>query len=145
MILDPPPAPEHSENLVRAADLKNRVLLLRPTGMGEWPPKDDKPAQPYVECDVWLLDRQGVESNATGVRFSWWRAVAQLSGCIDRFVACRPVERDDRSVELQPLTGAARDVAERVADEIAGAVAQGLDDTPDDIRPTGYANGEEPF
>jgi hypothetical protein len=145
MILDPPPAPEQSENLVRAADLKNRVLLLRPTGLGEWPAKDDgKGPQPYVECDVWLLDRAGVESHATGVRFSWWRAVAQLTDCMDRFVACRPVERDDRSVELQPLTGSAREVAEKVADELA-AGADTPAETPADIRPAGYASGEEPF
>lgn len=142
MLMDPPPAPEQSENLVRAADLKNRVLLLRPTGLGEWPAKDDgKGPQTYVECDVWLLDRQGIESEATGVRFSWWRAVAQLKGCMGQLVACRPIERDDRSVELVPLPENARKVAERVADEIAGARAQGLDGA----GPAVVLSGEEPF
>lgn len=137
MLMDPPPAPEQSENLVRAADLKNRVLLLRPTGLGEWPAKDDgKGPQTYVECDVWLLDRQGIESEATGVRFSWWRAVAQLKGCMGQLVACRPIERDDRSVELVPLPENARKVAERVALEIEqGPTAQ----------PAAEFSGEEPF
>lgn len=136
MLMDPPPAPEQSENLVRAADLKNRVLLLRPTGLGEWPAKDDgKGPQTYVECDVWLLDRQGVESEATGVRFSWWRAVSQLKSCMGQLVACRPIERDDRSVELVPLPENARKVAERVAQEIE----QGVD------VPAVVLTGEEPF
>jgi len=142
MIIDPPPAPETSETLVRAADLKNRVLLLRPTGTGEWPARDDgKAPQAYVECDVWLLDRQGVESSATGVRFSWWRAVSQLQGAMGRYVACRPTERDDRSVELLPLSGTARDVAEKVADELS------RNDTEPSATPSqaGYATGEEPF
>lgn len=138
-VLDPPPAPETSETLVRAADLKNRVLLLRPTGLGEWPARDDKPAQPFVACDVWVLDRSGIEAAHTDVRFSWWRAVAQLKDRIGQFTACRPVERDDRSVELVPLSAEARKVAEQVAHDLGGVQEQRgyAQSTPDDV--------EEPF
>lgn len=137
MLIDPPPAPEASENLVRASDLKNRVLLLRPTGLGEWPARDDKPAQPYIEADTWVLDRQGIESAHQAVRFSWWRAVAQLKDCVGSFVACRPVERDDRSVELVALTGDARKVAEQVVESLGKA-----EPVP---TPAAFDDGDEPF
>lgn len=135
MLTDPPPAPELSENLVRASDLKNRVLIIRPTGVGEWPAKDDKAAQPYIEADTWVLDRQGIESFHQGVRYSWWRAVAQLRNCMGMLVACRPVERDDRSVELAPLPEAPRKVAEQVAAQI-DADGQGV---------PAFEDGSEPF
>lgn len=138
MLLDPPPAPEASENLVRASDLKNRVLVLKPTGVGEWPAKEDKPAQPYIEADTWVLDRQGIESFHPGVRYSWWRAVSQLKGCMGRLVACRPVERDDRSVELAPLPENQRRVAEQVALEIEQEMSTHADSGP-------IITGEEPF
>ena len=135
MLTDPPPAPEVSENLVRASDLKNRVLIIRPTGVGEWPAKEDKPAQPYIEADTWVLDRQGIESFHQGVRYSWWRTVAQLKGCMGMLVACRPVERDDRSVELAALPEGPRKVAEQVAAEIDAA-------SP---GPVAFEDGSEPF
>lgn len=117
-IQDPPPAPEGGHNL-RAADLKNRVLLLRPTQHDTVEGKDGKPWE-FVACDVWVLDRAGIVEQGDGVRFSWWKAVAQLKDSIGRFVACKPVEQEDRSVELVPLTGEARSVAERVAKEVNG-------------------------
>lgn len=137
MIIDPPPAPEGGTNL-RAADLKNRVLLLRPTGHDTVEGKDGKPWE-FVECDVWVLDRAGIVEEGTGVRFSWWKAVAQLKGSIGQFVACKPVEQDDRSVELLPLSGDARQVAEKVAAEIGLRAVGGVP------TPAGYDPGSEPF
>lgn len=125
-IIDPPPAPEGA-GLLRAADLKNRVLLLRPQVHDTVEGKDGKPWE-FVSCDVWVLDRAGIEHHAEGVRFSWWKAVAQLKDQIGDLIACKPVEQDDRSIELVPLGGEARKVAERVAAEIDGATT-----------------GEEPF
>lgn len=118
-IIDPPPAPEGGGQL-KASELKNRVLLLRPTEHDTVEGKDGKPWE-FVACDVWVLDRAGIVEEGTGVRFSWWKAIAQLKGAIGQFVACKPVEQDDRSVELLPLTGDARDVAERVAGELSGS------------------------
>lgn len=119
MIVDPPPAPEGSP-LMRAADLKNRPVVLRPTRYDSVEGKDGKPWT-FVECDVWVLDRAGVVEHAAGVRFSWWKAVEQLRETLGDLVACKPVEQEDRSVELLPLTGEARAVAERVAAEITAA------------------------
>lgn len=134
-IIDPPPAPEGGQNL-RAADLKNRVLLLRPTEHDTVEGKDGKPWE-FVACDVWVLDRAGIVETGHGVRFSWWKAVAQLKDAIGRFVACKPVEQEDRSVELMPLPGDARAVAEKVAAELSGP-------TPVPAAPA-YEDGEEPF
>jgi hypothetical protein len=121
-LLDPPPAPEARERL-NAKDLKNQVLLLRPTLHDTIPgtkPNDRGEIKPweFVEADVWLLDRQGITAHETGVRFSWWKAVDQLSKCIGSFVACKPVEQADNSVELVPLSGEAREVAEQAIKDI---------------------------
>lgn len=131
-IVDPPPPPEGG-GAMRAADLKNRVLLLRPTKHDTVEGKDGKPWE-FVECDVWVLDRQGVVEEAQGVRFSWWKAIAQLSDNLGRYVACKPVEQEDRSVQLVPLSGDARVVAERIVKELEG-----------DAPPPEYPEDEEPF
>lgn len=144
-IIDPPPAPEGMERL-RAQDLKNRVCIIRPQFEDTLEGKDGKPWN-FVECDVWVLDRAGIEAEATGVRISWWKAVAQLRGQFGGLVACRPVEQPDNSIELTPLVGDARAVAERVATELEARGSQGaesalaasLDATP------AYDPGTEPF
>jgi hypothetical protein len=112
---DPPPAPETRERL-NAKDLKNQVLLLRPTNHDTIPGTKQNDAgeiKPweFVECDVWVLDRQGITAHETGVRFSWWKAVNQLQDMIGKFVSCKPVEQADNSVSLVPLTGEAKEVA----------------------------------
>lgn len=121
-LLDPPPAPEARERL-NAKDLKNQVLLLRPTMHDTIPgtkPNDRGEIKPweFVEADVWVLDRQGITAHETGVRFSWWKAVDQLKGMLGEFVACKPVEAADNSVELVALTGEAREVAVSAIKEI---------------------------
>ena len=115
--VDPGAVPEGGDRM-NAKNLKNQVLLLKPTGTGEWPAKDDRKAQPFVTCDVWVLDRSGVTETGQDVRFSWWKAVSQLSGQIGEFVGCKPTERDDNSVELVPLEGDARKVAAQVVADI---------------------------
>ena len=121
--LDPPDPPEGSASL-KAKDLKNKVCLFRPTAIGEWPAKEateDQKAQgpqPYVECDVWVLDRAGVVEEGTGVRVGWWKAVAQLKESIGQIVAAKPMEQEDRSIVLVTLTGDARDVAAKVSSEL---------------------------
>jgi hypothetical protein len=89
---------------------------------------------------VWVLDRAGIDIHDEGVRISWWKAVEQLKDNIGQLVACKPVEQADNSIELTPLAGEARTVAERVAATIGVA-----DDGPVSIRPSAYEDGEEPF
>jgi len=129
--VDPPEPPEAGASM-KAKDLKNKVCLFFPTAMGEWPAKEAtenegaKAPQPYVECDVWVLDRAGVTESGSGVRVGWWRAVAQLKDSIGQYVAAKPVEQEDRSVILLPLSGEARDVASTVLKELTS------DSPPDD-------------
>lgn len=106
--IDPP----DPEDRMGAADLKNKVCLFRPVAEGEWPAKEagtnedgsHRKAQgprPYIECDVWVLDRAGIVESGTGIRVSWWRAVEQLKPvAFDSFVLAMPVEQQDRSVIL---------------------------------------------
>jgi hypothetical protein len=115
MILkDPSPAPESSQ--LRAKNLKNKPLLVRPGEEGEQQGKDGNPWR-YIVCEVVALDRSGIVERGDGVRFSWARALPQLIDGRDIWIACRPVE-DGNAVILEPLDGAERDVAERVLDEL---------------------------
>lgn len=115
-LTDPPPVPEGG-NQLKAKDLKNKVIIIKPTEHDTVPGKDDKPWE-FVAGDVWVLDRAGVTETGQGVRFSWWKAVAQLKGLLGEFVACKPTEMDDNSVELVPLAGEARDVAAKIVDRL---------------------------
>ncbi len=117
--MDPPAVEEGAGgDYIKAKDLKNRVVVLRPNGLNTEPGKDGKPWT-YIEADVWVLETHGVVETGTNVRFSWWRAVSQLKSCIGELVACKPTELDDNSVELMPLTGNAREVAEAVSKRIS--------------------------
>jgi hypothetical protein len=117
-LLDPPEPPEGGSSM-RAKDLVNKVCLFRPTGFGEWPATDDKKAQPYVECDVWVLDRAGILEEGTGVRVGWWKAVEQLRGAIGQVVGAKPEqEQGSNAIHLLRLEGEARAVAAKVTAEI---------------------------
>lgn len=148
-IIDPPAAPEPGEGgSLRAKDLKGHVCIFHPVGEGMWPAKpatDDKPAQdasPYIDCEVWRLDRAGIVDTSTGVRVSWWRAVPQLQPYMNQYVCARVVEQDDRSVILVPLEGEARSVAETALKEIGAEAKPSSDDLPErDISD----DLEEPF
>ena len=126
-IMDPPTPPEPSEgDNLKAKNLKNLPIILRPVRVTEEPGKvteqdpDPKPWR-YVECDVWVLGAGGVEQEGTGLRISWWRAYEQIKNAIGRFIPCRPVEQDDRSVILVPL----KDTARKMAEQIIGDVESG--------------------
>ena len=121
---DPGELPEGGDaNRMNAKNLKNQVLLLKPTLHDTVPgtkPNANGEVKPweFVECDVWVLDRTGVVETGQGVRFSWWRAVRRLQSQIGEFVACKPMEQDDNSVDLVPLEGDARKVAAQVVADI---------------------------
>ncbi len=118
---DPPPAPEGGTGSIRAKELLNKVCLFKPTGQGIWPASDDKKEQPYVECDVWVLDRAGVLEEGTGVRVAWWKAVDQLSKKMGEYVGAKPMQNEgSNAISLVPLEGEARGVAERVTLELEG-------------------------
>jgi hypothetical protein len=96
--------------------LRNTPILVKPGQRYERDGQDGKPWV-YVECEVVTLDRQGIVEHADGVRVSWVRVLPQLEGARDQWVAARPVDTGE-GIVLEPLSGAARDVAERVADEL---------------------------
>lgn len=122
--VDPGDPPEGG-GLMKAKDLINKVCLFRPTGLGEWPPKEDKKAQPYVECDVWVLDRAGIVEEGQGVRVGWWKAVDQLRDQMGSFVGAKPEQEEgSNAIYLRRLEGAARDVAAEVAQQIGDKPAE---------------------
>lgn len=131
---------------MRAKDLVNKVCVFRPLSLGEWPAKaateteKAMKAQPYVECDVWVLDRQGITEEGTGVRVGWWKAVEQLKACgLGSFVPAKPrTEEGSNAIYLAPLTPEARQVATQV---IAALEAPPNSDEP---QPD-YDPDEEPF
>lgn len=129
---DPIEPPEGGQSM-KATDLQNKVCLFRPTGTGEWPAKPDeyddagnvvkkaRGPQTYIECDVWVLDRQGILEHGTGVRVSWWKAVAQLQSVdLGDFVLAMPRKEEDSNAVVLVKTSKQewRDVGERVVKEI---------------------------
>jgi hypothetical protein len=97
--------------------LKNRPCILRPTMRGKAESKDGSEWN-YIECDVWLLDRSGVERHEEDVRISWKRVMPQLDGKFGQYVLCRPKETEGGGVVLVGLDGEARKDAERIVDEL---------------------------
>jgi hypothetical protein len=131
--VDPPAPPEPGEATLRAKDLKNKVCLFRAQSLGEWPATEDKKAQPYVTCDVWVLDRAGIIEQSADVRISWWRAVGQLSPHLGEIMLGMPVEQDDRSVILVSTSKQEwRDLAARCIKEIEGADTRSAEPGPTD-------------
>ncbi len=142
---DPPPPPEGGSGM-RATDLVNKVCIFRTCSTGEWPAKeaaDGQPArkaQPYVECDVWVLDRAGILEEGTGVRVSWFKVYDQLAGGKD----ARPIgsfttgmpqqEEGGKAIVLTKLVGDAAAVANRIVPELESKSA--ADD---------FVDGSEPF
>ncbi len=113
---DPSPPPESSG--LRAKDLKNLPILILP---GEYKEETGQNGDPwkYVICEVVVLDRSGIVQRADGVRISWARTIQPLMDSQGEWLACRPVE-DGNAVILEPLKDGAREVAERVLDELDG-------------------------
>jgi hypothetical protein len=108
---DPGPEP------LRATELKNRPCIIKPAMRGKAEGRDGSDWH-FVEAEVWLLDRSGVERHEAGVRISWKRALPQLEGKFGQYVVCRPKETETGGVVLVGLDGEARVVAERVVDEL---------------------------
>jgi hypothetical protein len=141
VILDPPEPPEGGGSM-RAKDLVNKVCVFRPVSVGEWPAKPATEhekamkAQPYVECDVWVLDRAGVIEEGSGVRVGWWKAVEQLKGSLGQYVGAKPrTEEGSNAIYLAALSGEARAVAEQAVATLAGSSAPVAQ----------YDQDEEPF
>lgn len=123
--VDPNEPPEGGD-LMKAKDLVNKVCLFRPTSIDFWPPKEEgeKP-RPYVNCDVWVLDRAGIVEEGTAVRVSWWKAVEQLRDQLGALVGGKPEQEEgSNAIFLRSLEGAARDVAAEVAQQIGDKPAE---------------------
>jgi hypothetical protein len=111
-----PVAPPAESSGLRAKDLKNRSLLVRPGEYHEEDGRDGKPWK-YFQAEVYVLDRSGIVEHGDGVRISWARTLNQLGDAAGEWIAVRPVE-DGNAVILEPLTGDDLAVAERVLDEL---------------------------
>jgi hypothetical protein len=149
---DPVEPPEGGQS-IKAADLQNKVCLFRPTAHGEWPAKaahvDENGKEwkaqgpsPYIECDVWVLDRAGILEEGTGVRVSWWKAVKQLEAVeLGDFVLAMPRKEDDSNaiVLIKTSKDEWREIGARVVKEIQAAVPAAPAEEPN------YDTGDEPF
>lgn len=127
---DPIDPPEGGQSM-KATDLQNKVCLFRPTARGEWPAREEhvedgktikaSGPRPYIECDVWVLDRQGILEEGTGVRVSWWKAVKQLEDVeLGEFVLAMPRKEDDSNAIVLVKTSKEewREVGARMVKEI---------------------------
>lgn len=147
--VDPPDPPEEGAAQLRAKDLKNRVVVLRPVSVGEWPARaaaDGKPAQQaqaWIGCECWVIDgSETFEQFEPEVRISWWRTVEQLKDCMGEFVVGRVTEQEDRSIILARLSDRQKAGVDRVWEQIVGMVG-GAGDGAASPTPDGY--DEEPF
>lgn len=136
-----PGEPGELKTGLRAKNLVNQPLIIRPNAILEAMGKDDagndKPYT-YVDCDVWVLDRQGVIDHDTGVQFSWVRVMPQLSDRLGQYVAGKPIRGSDNSITLQPFTEDGKKIARSVIAEIRNTAPA----TPPAEE---YSDGEEPF
>jgi hypothetical protein len=151
--VDPVEPPEGGLSM-KATDLQNKVCLFRPVAHGEWPAKPEsvdetgktikaQGPRPYIECDVWVLDRAGIVEEGTGVRVSWWKAVEQLKGVeFGSFVLAMPLKEDDSNAIVLIKTSKQewRDTAAQVIKEITSA-----EPVASETREGEWAEGEEPF
>ena len=148
--IDPPDA----EDRMNAADLKNKVCLIRPFAEGEWPakeagtnedgtPRKAQGPRPYIETDVWVLDRAGIVESGTGIRISWWRAVEQLRPVeFGEFLLAMPMEQADRSVILVKTSKQEwRDIAATAVKEITSDQSATVNTGTSELD----ALGDEPF
>lgn len=117
MPIDPPEVELPEGNEIRAESLKNRVCLFLPQLIGEEPGKFDKPWR-YIECDVAVLDRAGIEQVGRGVRIAWahpyWslrEALEQRPGSVVAGKPKQAADPDSKAVQLVALTGEAKRVA----------------------------------
>jgi hypothetical protein len=113
--VDPPEATAG----LRPKDLKNRIVILKPSGVGEAEGQDGNPWR-WVLCDAWVLNPSGIEERGSDLRISWTRMRPQLEGLIGEYVAGKVIENDDNSITLVALSDEARRVVERVMPEITG-------------------------
>ncbi len=139
-----PGEPGELHGLMKAKDLLNKPCLIRPNKIAQAMGKDnDGNPQPYdyFPCDVWVLDRQGVVEQGTGVRISWVRVMPQLADRIGQFVAATPRRQDDNSVVLQAFSEAGKEIARVAIKEIQETAPA----TSNEPEPQWDDDGQEPF
>ena len=98
---------------LRAKDLVNRPLLIRPYAKGTDVGKEDGREYAFVLADVAVLGAAGVEEHSTGVRFSWKRAIPQLEARMGEWVGATPKAQEDKSVILVAFGDRGREAAAR--------------------------------
>lgn len=128
-----PGEPGELKGSLRAKDLINKPLIVRPVAEREETGQDGKPWH-YVECDVVVLGVGGIEDHASGVRVSWVRVIPQLTDRLGAWVTGTPKVQQDNSVVLVPFGEKGREVARQVWPQVERLFTS-----------DGSAPGEEPF
>lgn len=142
----PPAPPEPSEGGgLRAKDLKNRVVVLRPTTTGSQVVQDKQTKEDrnweFVVCQCWVIDGSDEpEVYEPELRIGWWRVKAQLEGEMGNYVVGRVVQQDDNSIILAPLDERRMAAVEKVKPQIE---AQAASVTKAEDKADGF--DEEPF
>lgn len=103
---------------LRAKDLVNRPLLIRPVETGTDIGKEDGREYRFVVCDVAVLGAAGVEEHSSGVRCYWKRAIPQLEARMGQWVGATPKAQEDKSVILVGFADRGREVAARLMPEV---------------------------
>jgi hypothetical protein len=134
------PGPAGGASL-RAKDLINRRLLIRPVKVGTDVGKEDGEPYKFVSCDVAVIDATGVEEHSSSVRFSWKRAIPQLESRMGQWVGATPKVQDDKSVLLMAFGERGKEIAATLMPEVAALFGSS---TPEPSPPA-YDDGEEPF
>ena len=121
-----PGTPGDLSSGMRAKDLVNKPLLIRPNAVETFDGKDNEgnpKAYQAVVCDVWVLDRAGIIEQGTNVQFSWVRVMPQLTDRLGKFVAATPRRQEDNSIVLQAFSDDGREIARKAIAEIGSAAA----------------------
>ena len=143
--VDPGEPGEPGAGNLRAKDLINLPLLIRPYDTGSDVGKEDGKPYKFVIADVVVLGVGGIEDHGSGVRFSWKRAIPQLEDRMGQWVGATPRAQEDKSVILVGFAEKGRDIARRVMPEVEALFAAPAPAPVTDAPPPAYEAGEEPF
>jgi hypothetical protein len=139
-----PGEPGELKGSLRAKDLINKPLLIRPLSEQTVEGQDSKPWH-FVECDIAVIGMGGIEDHASGVRISWVRVLPQLTQRMTEkpgaWVGGIPKVQQDNSVVLTPFSDKGRETASNLMPQVVAVFKP----AEQNIAPPAFDPGEEPF